>query len=550
MKTFKLARNCPDLSGSACAFSMQKLVHASASTFLFSFFCITSAFPQPPGSFNYQAIVRDASGAVKANTYISVTFSILQGNAGGTVVFTETHNTGTNDMGLITLSIGSVNEEGFESIDWTAGPYFLKVEVDGTAFGTSPLLSVPYAMHAETVEVDKVDDADADPDNEIQTLDLDGNVLTLSSGGGSVILPSSGGADNWGTQTIVTDATLNGNGTAASPLKIAQHSATSGQVLKWNGTTWYPENNISDGLVLPYIDSAYAPHYDNVFQIICRGGYASNAIVGIAKSDQGAGILGKNISGITSGSGVKGTTNSPGGSGVIGDNGNSEGDGWGVSGYSHGLLGGGGVQGQSWAETGKTYGVKGYAFSSSGYGVFGSAKKYGIYGQSYESKGRAITGEAVETASIGVYGIALEENSTGVWGEGALYDFYAAGPGTNYGSGSSIRWKRNIVLISEPLEKIKAIRGVYFDWDEAHGGNHDVGMIAEEVGKVLPEVVAYEENGIDASGMDYSKTTPLLVEGIKALLKEIELLKAVNKNLKTEQKILMEKITEIEAGMK
>ncbi len=45
-------------------------------------------------------------------------------------------------------------------------------------------------------------------------------------------------------------------------------------------------------------------------------------------------------------------------------------------------------------------------------------------------------------------------------------------------------------------------------------------MIAEEVGKVLPEIVNYEENGIDAMGMDYSKMTPLLVEAVNALRAE------------------------------
>ena len=82
------------------------------------------------------------------------------------------------------------------------------------------------------------------------------------------------------------------------------------------------------------------------------------------------------------------------------------------------------------------------------------------------------------------------------------------------------------MCIPQPLEKIAALRGVFFNWDEAHGGKKDVGMIAEEVGKVLPEIVAYEENGIDAFGMDYSKLTPLLLEAIKAQQAEIEELKA------------------------
>ena len=61
---------------------------------------------------------------------------------------------------------------------------------------------------------------------------------------------------------------------------------------------------------------------------------------------------------------------------------------------------------------------------------------------------------------------------------------------------------------------------MYFDWDEEHDGQHADGMIAEEVGKVLPEIVGYEENGVDAIGMDHSKLTPLLIEATNALRAE------------------------------
>ena len=111
-------------------------------------------------------------------------------------------------------------------------------------------------------------------------------------------------------------------------------------------------------------------------------------------------------------------------------------------------------------------------------------------------------------------------------GNGKSSDFDAVGTGVNYAATSSIRWKKNIKEIDSPLEKMDKLRGVYFDWDEEHGGEHDVGMIAEEVGKVLPEIVVYEENGIDADGMDYSKLTPLLVEAVKELIKQNEELKA------------------------
>ena len=101
-----------------------------------------------------------------------------------------------------------------------------------------------------------------------------------------------------------------------------------------------------------------------------------------------------------------------------------------------------------------------------------------------------------------------------------------------FGAVSSRRWKNNVEPISDPLRKLARLRGVYFDWDDEHGGQHDVGMIAEQVGEVLPEIVNYEENGIDAIGMDYSKLTPLLVEAVNALRAEkdaeIEALRKAN----------------------
>ena len=67
----------------------------------------------------------------------------------------------------------------------------------------------------------------------------------------------------------------------------------------------------------------------------------------------------------------------------------------------------------------------------------------------------------------------------------------------------SLRWKQNIQEIDNALDKVLAIRGVYFDWDEEHGGQHDMGFIAEEVGEQIPEIVSYEKDGQYATGIDY-----------------------------------------------
>lgn len=78
---------------------------------------------------------------------------------------------------------------------------------------------------------------------------------------------------------------------------------------------------------------------------------------------------------------------------------------------------------------------------------------------------------------------------------------------------SSKRWKTNITPLEGALDKVEQLRGVSFDWRE--DGKRDIGLIAEEVGEVVPEVVVYEENGSDAKSVDYARLVPLLVESIK-----------------------------------
>ncbi|WP_430974468.1 hypothetical protein, partial [Sunxiuqinia rutila] len=153
---------------------------------------------QVPNTFNYQAVLRDASGGILPNQHVEIGLSILQGSSSGTVIFAETHTTTTNNFGLANLQIGSVNAADFASIDWSNGPFFIEVSVDGSALGTSQLQSVPFALHAGSVENDQVDDADADPTNELQQLTLENNQLSIS-GGNSVdlsALQGETGSDN------------------------------------------------------------------------------------------------------------------------------------------------------------------------------------------------------------------------------------------------------------------------------------------------------------------------------------------------------------------
>ena len=89
---------------------------------------------------------------------------------------------------------------------------------------------------------------------------------------------------------------------------------------------------------------------------------------------------------------------------------------------------------------------------------------------------------------------------------------------------SSRRWKTNIQTLPDALAKVEQLRGV--SYDQKDSGKHEVGVIAEEVGKVVPEVVTYEDNGKDARGVDYSRLTALLIEAVKQQQREIRDLKS------------------------
>jgi len=91
---------------------------------------------------------------------------------------------------------------------------------------------------------------------------------------------------------------------------------------------------------------------------------------------------------------------------------------------------------------------------------------------------------------------------------------------------SDKRLKQNIVTIQNPLEKIKKIGGYTFEWIPSKGihsnKGDDVGIIAQEVEEIIPEIVTTRENGYKA--VKYEKLVPLLIEAIKELSNKVEYL--------------------------
>jgi len=222
-----------------------------------------TTFAQAPDKMSYQAVVRDADNNLLSNTPLGMQISILLDSDIGTPVYIETHTPTSNTNGLVSLEIGNGTPVSgdFSNIDWSAGTYYIKTETDpngGTDYsisGTSQLLSVPYALYAtssgeslpytagdgisiagnqisntspdQTVSIngtgattvsgsypsftinstDEVNDADANPNNEIQDISLSGNNLSISSG--STVDLSTISSEGWSTtgNTGTDDAT-------------------------------------------------------------------------------------------------------------------------------------------------------------------------------------------------------------------------------------------------------------------------------------------------------------------------------------------------------
>jgi len=173
-------------------------------TLFFSFFVALTylSFGQSPNKMSYQAVIRNSTNNLVVNQPIGMQVSIIQGSSTGTVVFSERHTPATNANGLVSIEIGDgIPVFGvFSGIDWGNGPFFIKTETDpngGVSYsitGVSQLLSVPFSLYSsmsDSSKFDKVNDADSDPNNEIQILSYSNDTLFLSNAG-FVILPTPG----------------------------------------------------------------------------------------------------------------------------------------------------------------------------------------------------------------------------------------------------------------------------------------------------------------------------------------------------------------------
>ena len=128
-------------------------------------------------------------------------------------------------------------------------------------------------------------------------------------------------------------------------------------------------------------------------------------------------------------------------------------------------------------------------------------------------------GQAVATSSD----VRFDSFGVGTNASGTTGEIRATGDVTAFYS-SDMRLKNNVIPIQAALEKINQVGGYEFDWKEdkkvhSHKG-HDVGVIAQEIEEVCPEVVTTRDNGYKA--VNYEKLVPLLIQSIKELSNKVD----------------------------
>jgi hypothetical protein len=517
--------------------------------------CLSAyTFAQAPQKMTYQAVVRNTSNQLVTSASVGMKISVLQGSATGTVVYAETHTTNTNANGLATVQIGggTLLSGNFTTIDWANGPFYLKTETDPTGgstytiSGTTQLLSVPYALYAETsgnstpgpqgiqgiqgpagpqgatgatgatgpqgpAGATGATGPQGPAGTDAQTLSLVGSTLSIS-GGNSVTLTSGSGNtldqsyDQGGAglgRSITTDAgavQINNSGTNTTGLEV-------------------------------------------------NSGVANSTAVLANVSGVGVGLRSESTSAANTFAAIQGNTNSStaSNSAILGNN---SGAGYGVAGQIPSTAtGAAAVYGSNLRTTGGS-GVSGIGFNGA-VGTSQSALGFGVYG--YNNS--AATGTA-PSLGIGTYGYGLNgvygqtSNVTTGWAGYFTADLGVDGAGYSVGGWFTVsdkRLKSNIVPITGALDKLALIQGTHYTITtptKQMGGElqfkkrEQYGVIAQDLQVVFPEMVSEKaifNNAGDETiykTVDYIQLVPVMIEAIKELNAEVEQLKKELEELK------------------
>lgn len=374
------------------------------------------------------------------------------------------------------------------------------------------------------------------------------------------------------TSTSSAGTSYGVSGETASPTSYAVYGYASSSTGTTNGVRGYVQSSSGRGVVGTAISSTGVTY----------------GVYGESSSNSGTGVFGTVTSVDGTNSGVRGESSSSYGRGVTGYVSSA-------AGYTYGVFGesastnGFGVYGIASASTGFAYGVGGHATSPDGFsgyfwgGKFSVFSNVGIgtlspaYPLVVKSTGLSTIIAQFESSTSTDPVIMLRQSSNGsggfymydgdnnntifLYGEGSSFILGNLGIGTSApayklqvgvaGDGtqaranawnllSDARLKRDLTKLNDPLDMVERINGYYYYWNTGVDKSRQVGFSAQEVLKVVPEIVSKGADGYYS--IDYGKMTPVLLEAIKEL-------KAENDRLKSDNEKIMERLAKLETLM-
>ncbi len=401
---------------------------------------------QAPQKFSYQAVIRNGSNVLIANTTVGVKISILQSSTVGAVVYAERHTPFTNANGLATFEIGSGTVLGgtMNGINWGSGSYYIKTEVDptgGTSYsvmGTSQLLSVPYALYAAS-----------------------------------------------GTQGPAGPAGPQGPQGPQGPIGMTGATGPAGPI----GATGPqgPQGVAGSAFALPYFGSTGAFNIDfaafTIRQTTPLGFGIRHAIYAVADSGDG-------VHGISNGGGSGVTGESTSGIGISGHSSSS----YGIYGLSSTGIG---VYGSSSSKEGL------YGHSTNLYGVFGQALGSNVAGvKGYASNSGSAGVLGISEISIGVVSDTRSTSQYSLAAYNGIGAYKNAG-GNTWATPSDERLKKDIRPFTDGLNvilKIEPKRYYYNGLAKTNPLQEEFGIIAQDMQKIAPYTVSKHMLDMNKSG--------------------------------------------------
>lgn len=428
--------------------------------------CFNFSFAQTKNTatkgFSYQAVARTANGEIMSTTPLNIRISLIEDNENGRVVYQEEHSAATNQFGLFTLKIGQgkVVSGAMDIVRWGQFDYFIKIEADAkggndySELGTSQILAAPYAIRA--LESESVIDGSSGSRAGDDWLKL----------GNSGTTPGTNFLGNTDSVALVVKTNntermrVQGDGDVEIGGKVIAVS-NEAKLMIDAGSKTYMFNMKSTSLTPRiYFQAANASASNIVFGSLSSGGFSMSSFK-FFNFNMGANTCDFAINTRTAGDFL-----------TVKD---------------AGKLGVGTTNPQSKMD------VEGSVTIGATYSGTNAAPTNGL----------------------------LVEGNVGIGTTSPSYKLHVSGTLKSNGitESSDLRLKKNISPLKNSLNAILALRGVNYEWriDEFKNKNLDkgvqIGLIAQEVEKILPEAVDTDNEGYKS--VRYSHLIAVLIEAIK-----------------------------------